>query len=597
MCRLVKCGADRLIVSPGRLAPPSSPFPTSYENQPPAAILLRVGRMPTTFFSFASDITLSLVCVPINERRFDDRHSYIEPKGERVYYDNDKLCFSPSDLNTFLDSEFASWMTRFATDCGHKKLELKLSLESLALPGHLIAAEDKVTEDDLSIQQHGRAHEAAWLDTLKSTGAKIVTIDTTSRSEAQELTMDAMKSGADVIYQAYLRHGSFAGYADFLYRAPGESLLGGWHYEVADTKLARSTKAYFLLQLCCYSDLLEQIQGVRPSRIRVILGTDEEKFFSTNCFFHYYRSLRRAFEQFQCEFDPNQIPHPFNSFGYGRWSGVAEQILQQLDHLSLVARTTRHQVKKLTDAGITTRTKLAYYEGKKPVAIDDAVFDRLRTQAKLQLEAQPGQTPPFRIVRAPVETPRRGLAILPPSSALDVFFDIEGYPHAEGGLEYLLGVTTVESGNFDFKDWWAHDHAEERLAFEKFVDWTFKRWKKDPGMHIYHYAAYETTALKRLAQAYATREHEVDEFLRNHVFVDIYTVVRQGLIVGTPSYSLKDIEHLYRPERKTDVKTAAGSVVAYEKWLDSGQPKDWTQSKILGEIRDYNRDDYNKNRY
>lgn len=508
-----------------------------------------------------------------------------------MYYDNGKLCFSPSDLNTFLDSEFASWMTRFATDCKHQDRELKLSLKSVGLPGHLVAAEDVETEDDQSIQKHGQAHEAAWLDTLKASKTKVVSIDSKSRSEAEKLTLEAMKSGAEVIYQAYLRHGSFAGYADFLYRTPGKSRLGDWHYEVADTKLARSTKAYFLLQLCCYSDLLEKIQGVRPARIRVVLGTGEEKFFPTDGFFHYYQSLRRLFEQTQVEFDPKQVPHPFKSFEYGRWSGVAENILEQLDHLSLVARTTRHQVKKLTDAGINARTELANFKGKKPVAIDEAVFDRLRTQAKLQLKAKPGQPPPFTVVPPPTETPRRGLAILPPPSKLDVFFDIEGYPHAEGGLEYLLGVTTLEKDKFVFADWWAHDHAEERLAFEQFVDWAFKRWKKDPGMHIYHYAAYETTALKRLAQTYATREHEIDEFLRHHVFVDIYTVVRQGLIVGTPSYSLKDIEHLYRPERKTDVKTAAGSVVAYEKWLDSGQSGDWKQSDILREIRDYNRDD------
>ncbi|MGR9902774.1 hypothetical protein ACUOGF_22945, partial [Escherichia coli] len=35
-----------------------------------------------------------------------------------------------------------------------------------------------------------------------------------------------------------------------------------------------------------------------------------------------------------------------------------------------------------------------------------------------------------------------GLALLPPKSALDIFFDMEGYPHIEGGLEYLFGATT-----------------------------------------------------------------------------------------------------------------------------------------------------------
>jgi len=56
--------------------------------------------------------------------------------------------------------------------------------------------------------------------------------------------------------------------------------------------------------------------------------------------------------------------------------------------------------------------------------------------------------------------------------------------------------------------------------------------------------------MRNLMGKYATREREVDDLLRNQVFVDLYTVVRQGLIVGTPSYSLKDIERLYMEVRK-----------------------------------------------
>jgi predicted RecB family nuclease len=58
------------------------------------------------------------------------------------------------------------------------------------------------------------------------------------------------------------------------------------------------------------------------------------------------------------------------------------------------------------------------------------------------------------------------------------------------------------------------------------------------SMHIYHYAAYETTARKRLICRYASREIEVDELLKNHVFVDLYTVVLDILLTlkGEDSY-------------------------------------------------------------
>ena len=50
-------------------------------------------------------------------------------------------------------------------------------------------------------------------------------------------------------------------------------------------------------------------------------------------------------------------------------------------------------------------------------------------------------------------------------------------------------------------------------------------------MHIYHYASYEVSAMRRLMGKHATREREVDDLLRNQVFVDLYTVVRQGVII------------------------------------------------------------------
>ena len=80
-------------------------------------------------------------------------------------------------------------------------------------------------------------------------------------------TIEAMAAGADVIYQATFFDGTFRGHADFLLRveAPERpSRWGPYHYEVADTKLARHVKASAVLQICSYVDQLEAIQGVRP---------------------------------------------------------------------------------------------------------------------------------------------------------------------------------------------------------------------------------------------------------------------------------------------------------------------------------------------
>jgi uncharacterized protein len=186
-----------------------------------------------------------------------------------------------------------------------------------------------------------------------------------------------------------------------------------------------------------------------------------------------------------------------------------------------------------------------------------------------------------------------GLATLPGDHPRDVFFDMEGYPLVSGGLEYLFGASsqTAQAGSLEFKDWWAHNRDEEKLAFQGFVGWVFNRWKTNPGMHIYHYGAYEVSAVRRLSTRHDTRQDEVDELLRNEAFVDLYQIVAHGLRVGEDSYSIKAVEHLYRTKRATEVATALDSIVQYARWIESKQSRDWSKSTILKNIRDYNEDD------
>src|SRR5262249_21592643 len=110
-------------------------------------------------------------------------------------------------------------------------------------------------------------------------------------------------------------------------------------------------------------------------------------------------------------------------------------------------------------------------------------------------------------------------------------------------------------------------------------------------MHIYHYATYEVTAVRKLMGRHGTREAEVDTLLRNDVFVDLYPIVRQGLCVGTSDYSLKSLERLYRSPRVGEVATAGDSMVYYDRWLASGEARRWQGSSLLRAIRDYNRED------
>ena len=84
-----------------------------------------------------------------------------------------------------------------------------------------------------------------------------------------------------------------------------------------------------------------------------------------------------------------------------------------------------------------------------------------------------------------------------------------------------------------FKAFWASE-AEKR-AFEAWVDWVEKRRLKFPSLRIYHYAAYEKTAMRRLAQQHSTREAEIDSWLRGDLLVDLLPIVTSSIVLGNPA--------------------------------------------------------------
>jgi hypothetical protein len=180
----------------------------------------------------------------------------------------------------------------------------------------------------------------------------------------------------------------------------------------------------------------------------------------------------------------------------------------------------------------------------------------------------------------------RGFLRLPEPDPADLFFDLEGDPLHEGGLEYLWGVHFRDAaGEKQFVHRWGHNREDERAAFEAIVDWFTTHVAEHPKAHIYHYAAYEVSVLRRLSTAFASREDEVDALLRAEKFVDLYAVSRAAIRTSERDMSLKTLEHFFAPKREEDVKAAGESIVQYHRWMECGD------HAILDGILAYNRVD------
>lgn len=471
--------------------------------------------------------------------------------------ENDRIRLSASDLMRFMSCTHASFLDR----------------ERLHGRGPEPAAD---SEDAALLQRHGDAHEASHLETLRDAGDVVEISAQQPFAEAVTATVEALRRGSGTVFQGALEGGAWGGWSDFLERVDIPSDLGPISYEVADTKLKRKPSPSHLLQLVLYSDLLTPLQGRAPDHAHVLLGDGTRASFRLVEYADYARQARKRLEAFITAPWPTR-PVPWAACDLCRWRTHCAQVWEGEDSLFRVAGISRTQVAKLEAAGVTTMATLAAHEDR-VLRLAEPTFEHLRLQARLQSD-RPAKGP-HHALREPVDG--KGFDLLPEPAKGDLFYDIEGDPfYAEAGtegLEYLHGVWD----GANFTAFWAHDLDAEKQALARLCDLFDARLTAHPRAHIYHYAAYEITALRRLCTRHGLGEARLDKWLRERRFCDLYAVVRGGVAASEKSYSIKDMEHLYGFKRTGEVKTAGGSVVAYEAWRESDDPG------ILQEIEDYN---------
>lgn len=485
-----------------------------------------------------------------------------------------QVLLSPSDLSTWASCEWAFL----------RRLDAKLGRG-----GPLPDEHDDMLERTARL---GDQHELDYLDILKQSH-DVVEFERPAppdyaRAAAEART--AFETGAEVLYQPTFHepptpeHPGFIGFADFIIRNQQGS------YEVYDTKLARHAKISALLQLAAYADRMQAHGIPTGEQVHLVLGDRTTTTHDLADIAPVYRTQRAELERVIAERMSETEELHWGDLRYsscGRCT-ICQTEVQQHRDLVLVAGMRLDQRTKLIRQGVRTIDDLADRAAAVP-GMSRSTQDRLVRQARLQTDTEQTQAtkPRFEVLD------QRALDAIPAPDPGDVFFDFEGDPlHTEDGvhwgLDYLFGLVDTRA---EFTAFWAHTIRDERQALIDFLAFIQERREQHPGMHIYHYAAYERTHLLSLAARHGVGEEAVDDLLRAGVLVDLYPIVRKALVVGSHSYSIKKLEPLYMGEdlRESDVTNAADSITVYVEAIEelrNGDPA--TGQHMLDEVADYN---------
>ncbi|EYT58103.1 bifunctional RecB family nuclease/DEAD/DEAH box helicase [Microbacterium sp. UCD-TDU] len=498
-----------------------------------------------------------------------------------------RVIWSASDLKAAAECEFA-WC---------RAIDAKL--------GRVPAVEEPEDATLKRAAQLGDVHEqnvlARYIDDLGDENVhrveKVSSVDAEALAAAIDETVTALRSDAQVVFQAAFATEEFVGFADFLRKDDD----GRWR--VQDSKLARKARVTALMQLAAYVDQLDRLGVPRADEVDLILGDGTLSTHAVDDLLPLFQvrraRLRALIADRRISDGATGAPLAWGDdrgdlqvVACGRCATCEEQVLAHRD-LLMVARMRPVQRARLRTSGIETIDALAAAV-EAPAGMNADTFETLRAQARLQLQADAEGVPTFDVHYA------QAIHTLPLPSHGDIFFDFEGDPlytepapdgEAHWGIDYLFGW--VDNAD-QYSALWAHTFADEKRALEDFLDFVNARRLAHPGMHIYHYAPYETSHLVAMAARHGVREGEVDRLLREGVFVDLYPLVLRTVRVGSRSYSIKKLEPLYMGEdvRTSDVQKGDDSIVQYVAARELAAAGERSEADaVLADLADYNRYD------
>ena len=406
------------------------------------------------------------------------------------------------------------------------------------------------------MKQRGVDFEQRYLRQVKEQWVVVEVAKDEPFADKLAKTTQAMRDGAEVIYQGVLCDGTWRGDVDFLFKTAMPSALGDYGYEVLDVKMRRNPSAKHIVQLCLYSQLLRVNQGVVPTRGYFSLTGDEVQTYRLRDFFPYYRRVKKKFEDFIDNAAMESYPQPCRYCDYCQWREHCTARWREDRHLNQIAHIKNVHIEQLNRAGIFSIDRLADTAADSTIEeLDAATFNRLRRRATLQAHYEKTGEITYELIAS---TAGRELARVQPENIGDIFL------HAEVFLDDEEIDLAVECYFYSGAGWLSEKWHPQQIP--ELIDFLYRHLAAYPEAMIYHYNARIESLLKETAAREVSSVARLDTIIRR--VIDLSAIVRESIATPFCDESLEEIAMIFRAPAESE-KTEHHNRLLYQlrNWL------------------------------
>ena len=441
--------------------------------------------------------------------------------------------------------------------------------------------------------QKGVQHEAKM---IKGIG-EFEDIGTGTLDERFAKTMEAMKRGADLIYQGVIKSDNLLGIPDLLKKMSDGTYIpmdikSGMGLEGEDEENGEEgkPKKHYAVQLCLYFEVLNKLGfgNMRIGKIIDIHGNEVLYEFdtplgirNTQTFWEYYEKIKNHVSlliQNQASNKPAmagicKLCPWYNSCK--KWC-EDKQDLTKIFYLGRSVRDTINddlsidKVEELLDLDVEEIAKMKKKDKQFLPRVGEKSLTKFINRAKVML-----------VTKKPIAYD----PIVFPEVKYELFFDIEDDPTQE--FVYLHGVYERTKDGERFLDFTATELSAEaeKDAWQRF--WNYIKTLPEGDFAVYYYSHHEKTTYRRMQKEYpeVISENELEAFFENPNVIDLYQIVQKSTDWPVGSYSLKTLAMYLGFKWRDETPSGALSIQWFNEYLSKKDPK------MLERILLYNEDD------